>query len=94
MEKGDLKPRVRALEVERMIERNKLVQSNIFSAILSCLLLNTAVSAATLGSNMMYAKPLAKTFFAAAVVFGLRVPYGVFVKLRKLDEYNARFISK
>jgi len=91
LEKGELKPRVRAMEVERMIERNKVVQSNIFSAVLSCLCLNSAVSLATLGQNMVGVKPLTKTFFAAAVMFGLRVPYGVFVKLRKLDEYNARF---
>ena len=91
LEKGELKPRVRAMEVERMIERNKVVQSNIFSAVLSCLCLNSAVSLATLGQNMVGVKPLTKTFFAAAVMFGVRVPYGVFVKLRKLDEYNARF---
>ena len=91
LEKGELKPRVRAMEVERMIERNKVVQSNIFSAVLSCLCLNSAVSLATLGQNMVGVKPLTKTFFVAAVMFGVRVPYGVFVKLRKLDEYNARF---
>ena len=86
-----MKPRVRALEVERMIERNKIVQSNTFSAVLSCLFLNSAVCVATLGQNMIGARPLTKTFFAAAILFGLRVPYGVFVKLRKLDEYNERF---
>lgn len=91
LEKGELKPRVRAMEVERMIERNKYVQSNIFSAVLSCLFLNAGVSMATLGQSMIGARPLTRTFFAAAVVFGLRVPYGVFVKLRKLDEYNDRF---
>lgn len=91
LEKGELKPRVRAMEVERMIERNKLVQANIFSAVLSCLFLNSAVSIATLGQSMIGAKPLTKTFFAAAIYFGLRVPYGVFVKLRQLDDYNARF---
>jgi len=91
MERGEFKPRVRAMEVERMINRNKLVQSNIFNAVLSCLFLNTAASVATLGTNMIGAKPVAKSFLAAAVVFGLRVPYGVFVKLRKLDEYNERF---
>jgi len=91
LEKGELKPRVRAMEVERMIERNKLVQSNIFSAVLSCLFLNSAVSVATLGQSMVGAKPLTKSFLAAAVMFGLRVPYGVFVKLRKQDEYNQRF---
>lgn len=91
LEKGELKPRVRAMEVERMIERNKIVQSNIFSAVLSCLFLNSAVSVATLGSSMIGAKPLTKSFLAAAVMFGLRVPYGVFVKLRKSDEYNQRF---
>ena len=91
LEKGELKPRVRAMEVERMIERNKLVQANIFSAVLSCLFLNSAVSIATLGQSIIGAKPLTKTLFAAAIYFGLRVPYGVFVKLRQLDEYNARF---
>jgi len=91
LDKGELKPRVRAAEVERMIERNKLVQSNIFSAVLSCLFLNSAVTITTLGTNMVGAKPLTKSFFAAAVMFGLRVPYGFFVKLRKLDEYNERF---
>ena len=79
------------MEVERMIERNKIVQSNIFSAVLSCLCLNSAVSMATLGQNLIGARPLTKAFFAAAIMFGLRVPYGVFVTLRKLDEYNERF---
>ena len=75
-----------------MIERNKLVQSNIFSAILSCLFLNSAVSVTTLApSNLALSKPLIKVLIGAAVVFGLRVPYGVFVKLRKLDEYQERF---
>jgi len=94
LEKGELKPRVRALEVERMIERNKLVQSNIFSAVLSCLFLNSAVSMTTLGQTLIgarFASPLTKTFFAAAVLFGVRVPYGFFVKLRNFDEYNERF---
>ncbi|KAL7545526.1 hypothetical protein ACHAWF_008877 [Thalassiosira exigua] len=91
LEKGELKPRVRAMEVERMIERNKLVQSNIFSAVLSCLFLNSAVSMATLGQNIIGARPLTKSLFAAAIMFGLRVPYGVFVKLRQLDAYNERF---
>lgn len=74
-----------------MIERNKLVQANIFSAVLSCLFLNSAVSVATLGQNMLFSRPVTKALIGAAVVFGLRVPYGVFVKLRKLDEYNERF---
>mmetsp|Transcript_14109 Transcript_14109/g.26920 ORF Transcript_14109/g.26920 Transcript_14109/m.26920 type:complete len:1114 (+) Transcript_14109:190-3531(+) len=91
LERGELKPRVRAMEVERMIERNKLVQANTFNAVLSCLFLNSAVCLATLGQNLFGAKPLTKAFFTAAIVFGLRVPYGVFVKLRKLDEYNERF---
>ncbi len=91
LERGELKPRVRAMEVERMIERNKLVQANTFSAVLSCLFLNSAVCLATLGQNLFGAKSLTKAFFVAAIVFGLRVPYGVFVKLRKLDEYNERF---
>lgn len=79
------------MEVERMIERNKLVQSNIFSAVLSCLFLNSAVTVATIGQNMLFSRPITKGLIGAAVLFGLRVPYGVFVKLRKLDEYNERF---
>ena len=74
-----------------MIERNKLVQSNIFSAVLSCLFLNSAVSVATIGQSMLFSKPLTKVLLGTAVVFGLKVPYGVFVKLRKLDQYNERF---
>jgi len=94
LEKGELKPRVRALEVERMIERNKYVQSNIFNAVLSCLFLNLAVTMTTLGHNLIgarFARPLTKTLFAAATLFGLRVPYGLFVKLQKLDKYNECF---
>ena len=91
LEKGELKPRVRAMEVERMIERNKVVQSNIFSGVLSCLFLNSAVSLVTLGQHIIGVKPLTKTFFAAAIYFGLKVPYGVFVKLRQLDAYNEKF---
>jgi hypothetical protein len=79
------------MEVERMIERNKLVQSNIFNAVLSCLFLNSAVSVATLGQNLLFSRPITKGLLGAAFLFGLRVPYGVFVKLRKLDEYNERF---
>jgi hypothetical protein len=79
------------MEVERMIERNKLVQANIFSAVLSCLFLNSAVTVATIGQNLMFSKPLTKSLIGAAILFGLRVPYGVFVKLRKLDDYNERF---
>lgn len=94
LNKGDLKPRVRAMEVERMIERNKIVQSNIFSAVLSCLFLNSAMGLTTMGPSLIgrnIARPLAKSLFAAAIMFGLRVPHGVFVKLRRLDEYNERF---
>ena len=94
LEKGELKPRVRALEVERMFERNKYVQSNIFNAVLSCLFLNSAVTMTTMGHTLIgarFARPLTKPLFAAAILFGLRVPYGLFVKLKKIDEYNERF---
>ncbi len=52
---------------------------------------NSAVTVATIGQNLMFSKPLTKTLIGAAIVFGLKVPYGVFVKLRKLDDYNERF---
>jgi len=86
LERGDFKLRVRALEVEREMERNKIVQSNTFQAVLSTIFLQSAVSMITVGSGLPYSKPIGRILFGAAVYFGLQVPFGLF-KLGKLDKY-------
>ena len=97
LEKGEFKLRVRALEVERQLERTKLVQTNIFNAVLSGLLLNTGLCLSILSTAggapvgpVRFTKPFAKLMFAAAGVVGARVPYGL-LKLRNLDKYLARY---
>ena len=91
LEKGDFKLRVRALEVERMIERSKLVQRNTFMAVLSCLFLNTGLALTTLAKDTVFGNVLAsRVVFCAAALFALQVPRGI-NKLKKLDAYNERY---
>jgi len=91
LERGDFKLRVRALEVERMMERNKIVQKNTFNAVLSCLFLNVGLVASTVGrGTLLGATPITRSVFAAALLLGSRVPFGV-NKLRKLDKYNEKY---
>lgn len=97
LEKGEFKLRVRALEVERQLERTKLVQSNIFNAVLSGLLLNTGLCLIILSTSTgapigpaRFSRPLAKFMFTAAGVIGTRIPYGL-IKLKNLDKYLARY---
>ena len=90
MENGDLKLRVRALEVERQLERSQLVQKNTFLAVLSGLFLQTGIVASALGKGWFASKPVVRTIFLAAFAVGVRIPFGVF-KIRKLDKYNERF---
>lgn len=91
LEQGDYKLRVRALEVERQLERSKLVQKNTFSAVVAGLLLQSGCSVAMAGTGLgAVAVPLTRVLFGAAVIAGLRVPYGLY-QLRNLDKYNERF---
>jgi len=90
LEQGDFKLRVRALEVERMMERNKITQRNIFHAVISCMFLNTGIVFATLGKGALSSTPILRLIFAAAAVTAARVPMGL-MDLKKLDAYNARY---
>jgi predicted unusual protein kinase regulating ubiquinone biosynthesis (AarF/ABC1/UbiB family) len=92
LEQGDFKLRVRALEVERMIERNNIIQKNIFNAVISCLFVNTGIVMGTLGKGVgvVSSKHVLRLVFAAALFFGLKVPYGI-NKLGALDKYNERY---
>mmetsp|Transcript_8968 Transcript_8968/g.11946 ORF Transcript_8968/g.11946 Transcript_8968/m.11946 type:complete len:419 (-) Transcript_8968:89-1345(-) len=90
LEQGDFKLRVRALEVERMIERSKLVQKNTFAAVVSCLCLNSAMCLATFGKTAVASRPLTKLLLGVGAIFAARVPYGL-NQLRNLDDYNEKY---
>jgi len=97
LEEGEFKLRVRALEVERAMERTNIVQNNIFLAVLSGLSVNfasafrsTALAAVTAGGGGIFAKILSKIFYSSAFVFACQVPLGI-IQLRKLDKYLAEY---
>ena len=90
LEKGDFKLRVRAMEVERQLQRSQLVEKNIFAAALSGLFLNAGITLATVGRELVASTPLSRAMFIAAFVMGSRIPYGI-RKINKLDAYNERF---
>lgn len=90
LEQGEFKLRVRALEVERQMERSKLVQKNIFESVIACLFLQTAVTVLSVGSGFKWAQPVSRGLFGAAALFGLRVPMGVW-RINQLDKYNERY---
>lgn len=92
LERGDFKLRVRASELERAEDRSKLVQSNLFQAVLSCFFMQGSLSVGVLGKGLPVVKPLTKVFLAAAVFFAIRVPLGV-NKVRQLDKYNQRYVN-
>ena len=73
-----------------MMERNKMVQKNIFYAVLSCLFLNTGVVLSTLGKGFLSSKPMLRVVFGAAILTASRVPVGL-LNLKKLDDYNKRY---
>ncbi|GMH70445.1 hypothetical protein TL16_g05410 [Triparma laevis f. inornata] len=100
LEQGDFKLRVRALETERALERASLVQSNVFNAVISGVLLNSAMVLAVM-TNLpgVPARPAKIAFHAArtlaigAAIFGVQVPFGV-KRVRNLDAYFEKFGQK
>jgi len=90
LERGDFKLRVRAMEVERQLDRSKLVQKNTFEAVLAGVFLQSAISLAAYGSGLSMAQPVSRVLFGAAAFFGIRVPLGI-ARLNKLDRYNERY---
>jgi len=91
LEQGDFKLRVRALEVERAMERSRLVQANIFRSALACLFLNGGIAislvAAPTGSSFV---PLARALFAGAGLMASSIPFGLW-KIKNLDKYLEKF---
>jgi predicted unusual protein kinase regulating ubiquinone biosynthesis (AarF/ABC1/UbiB family) len=59
LERGDFKLRVRTLEVERQLERTKIVQMNTFFAILSCLFLQSGYVVMSSIIPIMSSNPMA-----------------------------------
>ncbi|GMH70585.1 hypothetical protein TrST_g14049 [Triparma strigata] len=100
LEQGDFKLRVRALETERALERTTLVQSNVFNAVVSGVLLNSAMVLAVM-TNLpgVPARPAKIAYHAAralavgAAIFGVQVPLGV-KRVRNLDAYFEKFGQK
>jgi len=90
LERGDFKLRVRALEVERQMERAKLVQKNTFTAVVACLLLQSGVAVVTAGSSLAYSTAASRLLFGAAAYMGIKVPFGI-VRVKQLDSYNERY---
>jgi hypothetical protein len=73
-----------------MMERSKIVQRNIFSAVVAASFLNTGILLSTLGKGIFASKPALRIIFGATAFMALKVPMGL-KDLRRLDEYNARF---
>lgn len=78
------------MEVERQLQRSKLVEKNIFTAALAGLFLNAGVTLATVGRGMVASTPLSRAMFVVAIALGARIPYGI-MQVNKLDAYNERF---
>jgi predicted unusual protein kinase regulating ubiquinone biosynthesis (AarF/ABC1/UbiB family) len=90
LEKGDFKLRVRAMEVERQLERSKLVQKNTFEAVLAGVLLQSALTLATIGGGAAVTVVSSRVLLGVAAIVGVQVPFGI-LRLNKLDKYNDRY---
>jgi predicted unusual protein kinase regulating ubiquinone biosynthesis (AarF/ABC1/UbiB family) len=90
LEQGDFKLRVRALEVERELERAKIVQKTTFRAILSGLFFQCAVTLTGMGSGLYASRTISRALFAASAIFAIQIPLNL-LKLSRLDRYNERY---
>lgn len=90
LERGDFKLRVRALETERQLERTKLVQKITLSAVLSGLLLQSAMAVTSVGAGVAGTSVISGVLFGASAIFGIRIPFGAY-RLKKLDKYNKSY---
>merc|ERR1712238_581209 len=79
LEQGDFKLRVRALEVERMITRNNIVQQNIFNAVLSGLLLNASMLLRTAGIRFLSSKFILMLMYSSAIIISSKIPLGLYL---------------
>jgi len=91
LERGDFKLRVRALEVERQMERSKLTQRATFQGVMAGLFLQCAMNVMLSGVvPAPVAKPLGRGLLAAALIPAISVPLSL-LKIRSLDKYNDRY---
>ena len=78
--------RVRALETERMLERSKIFNNNLFNAVISCLFLNSGLCITSVATANPVALPVARSMYVVATFFAAQLPFG-FVKLRRYEKY-------
>jgi hypothetical protein len=90
LEKGDFKLRVRALDVERQNERNKIILRNSYEAIICGLAFQGGVSLLTLGSGLRGAQPTSRVLLGVASFLALRIPFNI-RRLQQLDKYNENY---
>jgi hypothetical protein len=94
LEKGDFKLRVRASELERELERSKILQRGTLEAVLSGVLLQSALTLMSVGNSGRWVVPASRTIIGVAAVLAVRVPLAM-LRIRKLDKYNERYgVSK
>jgi predicted unusual protein kinase regulating ubiquinone biosynthesis (AarF/ABC1/UbiB family) len=94
LEKGDFKLRVRASELERELERSKILQRGTLEAVLSGVLLQSALTLMSVGNSGKWVVPASRTIISVAAVLAVRVPLAM-LRIRKLDKYNERYgVSK
>lgn len=94
LEKGDFKLRVRASELERELERSKILQRGTLEAVVAGVLLQAALTLVASGSSGRWVLPASRTVIGLAAALAVRVPLTL-LRIRKLDKYNERYgVSK
>lgn len=90
LEQGEFKLRVRALEAERMLERSKLFNNNLFNAVISCLFLNSGLCLSSVAATNPVVIPVARSMYVVATVFAAKLPFGI-VKLKRFEKYLEKY---